>query len=307
MKHRRLTLLTFVLMSSATAEPCFAWGNLGHSIIGEVAYNLLSPKAKTAVDQLLAMSNDPMTLPDFAHRATWADKQRQATHGATAAWHYVNTDLDTSAQTDAEIAAGIERACHRHVLHVPAASEAAPTDECVVAKLDEFERDLADPKTPASEKLFALLFLEHFVGDVSQPLHAISDDDAGGNCVWVSYGRRVTKLHAYWDDVAVEDSVKGFNPITNGDLITRSITKADIKQWYGGTPTTWAIDSYKIAVADAYTGLRSRALPTCAAENAQNPIALSEGYRTRAAQVARSQLMKAGIRLAYVLNTTLGK
>ena len=33
----------------------------------------------------------------------------------------------------------------------------------------------------------ALRFLIHFVGDIHQPLHAITNNDQGGNCVPVAY------------------------------------------------------------------------------------------------------------------------
>jgi hypothetical protein len=307
MKAKTLVALTASIPGLLFGCPCFAWGNFGHTAVGEVAWDLLNPKARAAVDEMLAHSSDTLTKPDFAHRATWADQQRQATHGATAAWHYVNIPFDLSGRSDQEIAAAIESVCRRQALQVPTASQAAPTDECIVAKLDEFERDLADPKTAPDEKLLALFFVEHLVGDISQPLHAISDDDAGGNCVTVSYGRKTGKLHAYWDDQALYDGAKGYDPVLNGDLIARSITREDIRKWYGGTPTQWAVDSYKVAFSVAYANLSSGALPTCAAENSSSPIVLADAYRARAAATAREQIMKAGIRLAFVLNTTLGK
>ena len=47
----------------------------------------------------------------------------------------------------------------------------------------EFTAELKAPGTAASEKLLALKFLIHFVGDLHQPLHASDDMDKGGNCI----------------------------------------------------------------------------------------------------------------------------
>ena len=69
-------------------------------------------------------------------------------------------------------------------------------------KIDQFDRELSDPATPPGERLLALKFLMHFVGDVDQPLHvAEHDNDKGGNLVPVlPAGKRASEsLHLYWD------------------------------------------------------------------------------------------------------------
>lgn len=299
-----------LLLLSAVAAVCaptqsFAFGNFGHTVIGEIAWNLLNDRARAQVVALLNSSRDTLTQPDFAHRATWADAQRNATHGATAAWHFVNTIYDPNLKNEGDIEHAAIDACHVHAPPGLAAGPDAPREECIIAKLNEFEHDLADPRTPNDEKVFALFYIEHLVGDISQPLHAISDDDAGGNCVHVAVGRKTMTLHAYWDDRAVLDQAQGYNPIINGDLLTRTINKGDIQRWYGGTPVQWAADSYRVAVDHAYK-LGASALPTYDTE-AGAPIELSEAYRADAAAIAHQQLVKAGIRLAYLLNDTLGK
>ena len=60
---------------------------------------------------------------------------------------------------------------------VPASQ--GPPPACVVDKIDQFTAELSNPATGASERLLALKFLLHFVGDLHQPLHAADDHDAG--------------------------------------------------------------------------------------------------------------------------------
>ena len=54
---------------------------------------------------------------------------------------------------------------------------------CVSAQIERNARLLADPKVPQREKLMALAFLVHFVGDLHQPMHAGDHGDLGGNKV----------------------------------------------------------------------------------------------------------------------------
>ena len=67
-----------------------------------------------------------------------------------------------------------------------------PHDDCVVAKIKEFERVLADRQAPERQRLEALKYLVHYVGDIHQPLHASDNHDRGGNNVRMFMGSRQT-------------------------------------------------------------------------------------------------------------------
>ena len=62
-------------------------------------------------------------------------------------------------------------------------ASAGSAQDCVVDKIDEFEAELASPSTAPAERLLALKYLLHFIGDLHQPLHASDNEDRGGNCV----------------------------------------------------------------------------------------------------------------------------
>ena len=181
----------------AFAPHAAAWGDQGHQIVALVARHYLTPSARHAVDALLAADRDTLTAPDMASRATWADRYRDSDRGTTRVryehtreWHFVNTELDDG---------DIDAACHGHrPLPAGTAASAGPADDCVVDKIVQFERELADPATPHAEKLLALKFLLHFIGDAHQPLHAADHHDSGGNLVpVVPQGTHdATNLHA---------------------------------------------------------------------------------------------------------------
>jgi hypothetical protein len=52
--------------------------------------------------------------------------------------------------------------------------------------IDQFERVLADRQASERQRLEALKYLVHFIGDVHQPLHASNNHDRGGNEVPVT-------------------------------------------------------------------------------------------------------------------------
>src|SRR4051812_12716468 len=78
----------FVLLTLASAQ-AFAWGNLGHRAVGEIASMQLSPHAKRAV---LVLSNGE----SLAQQATWPDEVRSddAFKWLTP-YHFVSIDTPT--------------------------------------------------------------------------------------------------------------------------------------------------------------------------------------------------------------------
>jgi len=193
----------------------------------------------------------------------------------------------------------LDQACFNHPALPPGTvASNGPADDCVVDKIEEFAKELANPATDLEEQVAALKFLLHFVGDVHQPLHASDDNDRGGNnkklaASWIKAGH----LHHYWDTEFVALLETDAKSIAS-DLIGH-ISKDQQKQWQRGSPSDWAKDSFQIAKTHAY-GLLSE-------PSARGSYGLSDEYvKTATADVAL-QLSKAGVRLAFLLNNALRK
>src|SRR5258708_38823630 len=73
-----------------------------------------------------------------------------------------------------------------------------PKGDCVLAKIGDFEKVMADPAATATERKEALMFLVHFVGDMHQPLHCSDNKDKGGNEVRLEFFGRDSNLHSAW-------------------------------------------------------------------------------------------------------------
>lgn len=287
-----MTRLIAALILAAIAlhpPPARAWGDEGHEIVATVADALLRPDVRRDVLAMLALDEDPLTEHDIAEEATWADHLRDANaDGArtrTRQWHFIDLEL-----TSPSLAA----ACFgRPKLPPGTFASLGPAQDCIVDKIDQFAAELADPATAQDERLVALKFLLHFVGDIHQPLHAADDDDRGGNDKRVSApGFRAGNLHHYWDTEFVRALGSGPNDIAAGLL--RDLTPSQIQRWSRGTPADWARESFQIAATDAY-GL----LPP---PSRRLSYRLSDHYVETAERDCRTQLSKAGVRLAALLN-----
>ena len=59
---------------------------------------------------------------------------------------------------------------------------------------------MKDKKSTKEDKIIALKFLVHLIGDLHQPLHVGNGTDRGGNDIKVKWFGEATNLHNVWDD-----------------------------------------------------------------------------------------------------------
>jgi hypothetical protein len=267
----------------------FAWGFVGHKTVAALARGYLTPQVRAKVDQMLAADQDALTAHDMLDESTWADRYR-TDHRETSEWHYAGIELDHP---------DLKEACFGFPTFDPIASQ-GPAHDCVVNKVSEFAKELANPATPATERLLALKFLLHFVGDMHQPLHESDNHDKGGNCVLVNLGgTRQVNLHSYWDTTVVQGL--GDDPQAIADMLAHRITPENKAAWEKGDPQAWALEGFDLAQTVVY---KIGAKPGCASD--PSPVSLPPGYDERAREIVTVQLEKAGVRLAAVLNRALG-
>lgn len=160
------------LAVAATPAGVFAWGRVGHAVIAQRAQAELTPAAQQALAPLL----QALGADSLADIASWADDRRTR---AQARWHFVNMPRGR---------------CHYIGLLD------CPRGQCLVAVVREQVALLADTSADAAHRANALIYVVHLAGgDSSQPLHAGSYEDKGGNTDQIRVGNRGTNLHAFWD------------------------------------------------------------------------------------------------------------
>ena len=296
---RRFVLLLGGLCGGLCGPAAFGWGDDGHRIIALVAEQQLTPAVRAKVRALLAGDTTGLTGPTLADQATWADKWRDSDrtttrqrYEQTREWHYVNIQL-----ADGDV----DSACHgRPALPAGTPASAGPPRACLVDKIDQFIAELRNPRTPLAERRLALQFLLHFIGDLHQPLHASDDRDRGGNdkkivVAAILPGFNPDNLHQFWDTTVVRRL--GARPERVARELGRGIGLAQRRDGSRGTPTDWAHESFLVARARTYARLP--------APDGDGRHTLTPAYVADATQAARQQLHKAGVRLAWVLNTAL--
>lgn len=276
-----------------------AWGPYGHAIVADIAQDRLKPEAAKAVQALLALE-EHQTLDQVA---SWPDtighvSKKKGGLPQTLVWHYVDTDV-------AHPAYERERDC--------------ADGNCVVEKLPEFEKQLADRSATPQQRLDALKWVVHLVGDLHQPLHAAErDHDKGGNAIRLSYYGETENghmnLHALWDEgvldrqaslvVGPHYTIDFTKARVEANQLSSTITADETTYWVadlaGGdvyhAVVDWTDESHSLARTIAYG-----ALPKT------NGADIRDTYTSIAWPVIQLRLQQAGVRLAAVLNAALGK
>lgn len=300
---RRFHLPTLALLFSLAA-PAYPWGPSGHRIVAIIAEQRLSPGTREKIRTLLL--DGKYSIVDISSCAdtirgnrngnpTPADVMCRSLAGdvpsSNGLWHYIDIPVPTKAKT-------LDAFC--------------PEGNCVTAKIKSFSDTLRTSKDDAQRRQ-ALLFLVHFVGDIHQPLHCAERScDKGGNSEHVNFsmnGQKETNvaLHHVWDSSELELLMKHAN-ITDdrvfAGVLMAGIKPAEAEKWAQASPDQMAWESYKLAVAKVYRGIPFQNF----CDN-QKPAPLvtdlTPAYEDGGTKVVREQLMKAGVRLAAILEADL--
>ncbi len=254
-----------------------AWGVKGHAIVADIASSRLTPTTRKNLDLILGNNS-------LASIASWPDYVR-ADRPESYGWHFV--DIPRSAEGFSE-----ERDCYRPQDKGPAAL----TDHhnCVVDRIEMFRQILGDENAAERDRLIALMFLVHFVGDIHQPLHAV-DDARGGNDIPVTVfgsdqcGNYPCNLHGVWDYSLMEHT--GYSEEEYVRHLQELIREEHLDQKAGGSPADWANESHREAI-QAWVN---------------KGVSIDEAYYQANIRIVDERLALAGLRLAAMLNDTLGK
>jgi len=302
-------VIAAALIAFLPVRAAFAWGPEGHRVVALIADRLLQqsePEVRAKVQALLATDKDNrLTKSDIASEATWADALRDKSPEArlgTSAWHAVRFKPDSP-----DLAA----ACFgRKPLPSGYPASRGPQDNCVIDKLAQFAAELKNPETSQFQRLAALQFVLNLAGDVNDPLNAIDRGDQEAHCTVVQIGSQPPlRLSTYWDEKLVRQVV-GANVAQAATRLATEIPAAEARSWAEGTPETWARESFELAKSVAY-GFGAEAaggqfqFPTAKGQAEPCPslslYRVGLEYEAKAFAAVKTQLAKAGVRLARLL------
>lgn len=165
MKRTTVAVLAAVLVP---AVALYGWGREGHRIAADIAQERLTEVTKRNVQSLIGNNT-------LASVANWADQIRPE-HDETFGRHFVNIPKGAQGFSN-------PRDCYRpEDTHKGAKYD---RQNCVVDRIEYFKRVLGDKDAPREDRIEALKFTVHFVGDIHQPFHAIGEAK-GGNLVHIT-------------------------------------------------------------------------------------------------------------------------
>ena len=340
---RTRVLPGLLALALTVPQQMWAWGNTGHEAVAYMAWQQLTPDTQKRVMQLLALvpalqnaehtksipgyadwvkdlpaglSPDDQNLYLFMRAATWPDTIK----------HEWLKDSDTPPANigPSEPAIGYtDTASHGYWHFVDAGfasdnSTVPPTPTPNAAtQIVEFRTAIAVNDTSQDLlKSYELVWLEHMVGDIHQPLHGTvrfyqNKGDEGGNTVKIKLPTAMkkqfegtlskdapTELHAFWDDLPGEGEPAAALPFAV--QFAKALSPAVI----GATdtdPNQWAAESLTMAEKDAYhSPIGKGPAPTSG-----SAYTITQAYYDSAMQDAQTRIAVAGARLAKLLNENL--
>jgi len=253
MKKIIFSLGIFTLLFSLQA---FGWGKTGHRVVGQIATKHLNGKAKREIKKILGVESlaQGSTWPDFVKSDS--DMRKKFSH-----WHYVNAKKgvklkDRKVNPKGDILFGI-----RHFVKILNRSKSSP-----------------------QEKLHALRYVVHFIGDIHQPLHTGFAEDRGANSVQLKWFGQDTNLHKVWDEDLIDMQQLSFTEYT---AFVDHATPVQIQRWQNSKALDWANESRKL-LANAYL--------------ATNGKYWEWNYNYIHIETINKRILMAGVRLAGVLN-----
>ena len=294
-------LIALALAALGWQQPAFAWGEAGHFAVADLAMANVRPETARQIAALLA-DDSGLGTPDCRVRtmheaSVWPDCLRADAWRwrHTFPWHY--QDEPVCGAFDVKIR--------------------CPDDGCITAQIERNRRILTDRHLPAAQRLEALAFVVHFLGDIHQPLHAAElDHDAGGNAEVVvnqkpepyvlatSSGPRVVNaqpkppsFHWFWDKLMAERALAA------EPALVRAYSPAEAAAIATGTPADWLRESWEAARTVAYP--QAFGHDPCAGP-VPKELTIGEDVIRAQTPLAAQRLRQAGLRLARVLDETLG-
>lgn len=158
----------------------------------------------------------------------------------------------------------------------------------LIDTLQSIIEELKGGHLSAEEEAEKLKMLIHLIGDLHQPMHVGTGEDRGGNDTRVEWFYEPSNLHRVWDSEMIDETKLSYTEFSEA---INHPTKEQLSKWQQGDVLDWAYETMELR-EEVYD------LP--------DDQQLSYHYQYVHRPTIDRQLLKAGVRLAYVLNQIYG-
>jgi len=285
-------ILGMVMISIWWADDyAYAFDKNGHRIIAQIASFHLSPASKQKLKDLMGnkLLEEVSNWPD---EIKLVDELVSPQH----IWHYINL-VEKNYQKLRPIET-YEKYFNQYptLSYVEIQKQIKPDTKQlkgdVIWAIDIFRNILKNKKKNKNQRLEALRFLIHFVGDLHQPMHCGYAQDRGGNEISVVWNQQKTNLHAVWDSEMLEMNQLSYTEYVRFIYKKEEINSAEILK---GDVIDWVYESmdlrdslYELVKNEKYQGKDKE-----------------YKYHHDFVNVLNKRLVLAGIRLSKILNASL--
>src|SRR5579872_847187 len=347
----RLTILLSLLL--AAPLHLWGWGGAGHEAVAYVAWqqmtpatraraialltlvpNLTSPQNKTVPgysnwvkDLPSVLSQDDKNLYLFMRAATWPDTIKHV--------GFHDSDIPPDGVTDDVNIGFTDMTSHGYWHFVDAGfasdhSEVPPTPiPNAMTQIVALRRAIGSTESD-DLKSYDMVWLEHLVGDIHQPLHGTvryfaDKGDEGANLVIIKLPPAMEKqfegslsksspreLHAFWDDLPGEGQPAAALP--EAVSFAQALPSAPADKIADTDPSDWEAESLTMAKTDAYASpIGDGPQPTTSHSSrsrsgkvtSRSAYLITQVYYDQAMRDAKDRIALAGARLARLLNENL--
>jgi hypothetical protein len=156
-------------------------------------------------------------------------------------------------------------------------------------KLNYLIGELKKKDLSPKDKLLDLRMVIHITEDIHQPMHVAHADDKGGNDFKVTWFNAPSNLHSVWDSQLIDYQQLSYTEYAKAINFT---TPSEVKELQSAPISQWLFESNQIA-EKLYVDIKP-------GDN------LSYKYNFNHIDTLNRQLLKAGVRLAGLLNQIFG-
>ena len=235
---------------------------------GQIGHRAVGQLAEWHLNRRAAKNIKTLLGPtSLAMVSTWMDEIRSdSTYDYTYTWHWVTIPTGQSFNPQGQEPTG----------------NAYETVQRLIA-------DLKSDTLTIQQEREALMMLVHLVGDLHQPLHVGNGTDRGGNDVRVLWMGDSSNLHRVWDSDMIDSKQLSYTELAT--YLNQRADGAFVRQWQATPLSDWLPEAMQLreTVYDIPEDGR-----------------LGYAYAYRNVPVVEQQLLRAGVRLAGLLNEIYG-
>lgn len=211
---KKITILLFLVAQLVFGNDMY-WSRTGHRVIGDIAQQHLTAKARKAINKILKGQS-------LASVSNFADEiKADRSFSKFSPWHFVNYPPDkkyneVAPSEDGDLMIGIKT--------------------CIDV--------VKDGNSSEADKAFYLKILIHLVGDLHQPMHVGRLEDKGGNDIQLQWFGKGTNLHRLWDTNMIDDHGMSYTELSSS---LPKLSKQQILAVQKGNMYDWMEESRNIA------------------------------------------------------------